>query len=219
MENGTPGNDDLQRASGAVQSLEKKKRKSFALFLIESEIKPFVFVGRCMQYFGIGAVVGFFVGAAALYLYALFYPLPGTTRVVATTPEQSRPVVTRPTEDQPTIIRLHGLVTNESGQPTKEAFVVGVLASQHGPWQNSNGSFTIDVAPRPSYDIALWNMGAERVKVYSGYPADKDGDQYVLPDLQFTPSIRSSKRSTTSDDPLVVWQLKSDKRRKQLNSE
>lgn len=212
MENDSPASDrDKPGESSSVQSLENKKRKPFAHFLIESEIKPFVFVGRCMQYFGMGAVVGFILGAAALYLYALFYPLPGIARVV-TTQVQPQSFV-----DPPQRIRLHGLVINESGKPTTELIKVGILASQHGPIRD--GSFTIDVAPSSSYDIALWNMGAERMEVYEGFSADKDGDKYVLPPLPFTRSIQSSLRPNSIDESLIVWRSKSEKQMKQLSSE
>jgi len=61
--------------TGANKSSEPPK-KPFIQFLIESDIKLLVFIGKSTQYFGKREVICFFLGAITVYIYALFQPLP-----------------------------------------------------------------------------------------------------------------------------------------------
>ncbi len=160
------------------------KRKSFSTFLIESDFKPLVFAGRCMQYFGVGAVIGFLLGAVGVYGYAFFVK---SLPLVSLASEQRPTPTPTPLPPQPKTVQLHGIVRDALGRPLNAQFWVGVFAKQLGPLQNSDGSFILEVPQSSTYDVALWT--SERtVNVYTGFPAEQDGDglrlQWALPFLQ-----------------------------------
>jgi hypothetical protein len=166
--------------------------KSLPLFLIKTEIGPFVLTGKCMQYFGLKTVISFVLGATLVYGYAFFKPLPYLAKplsesaaVVATQP----PVKSEPPAKE---IRLHGVVQDRNGHPVKEEFMVGVLLKRFGPLRNVDGSFAIDVPKSSSYDLALWNMGGKMVQVYDGYYVERDGDGYILPPMLFPETIANT---------------------------
>ncbi len=147
------------------------KNASFADFLLESNLAPLAFMGRCVKQFGAGAVAGFLLGAASVYGYAVLKPLPYAKALPA-----EAALVTVPVQSK--TVKLHGLVRDSEGKPVKEAFNVGVLAKQLGPVQNSDGSFEMEVPQSNSYDVALWN--SDTVKVYTGFAAEQDGRGYRL---------------------------------------
>jgi hypothetical protein len=172
---------------------------SLAGFLIDTDLKAFVFLGRCVQHFGFGAVAGFLLGAACVYGYAFFKPLPYA--VTAATESKIQPSPTPPAPSK--TVQLHGWVRDAAGEPIKEAFTVGVLANQLGPVQNAGGSFALEVPRSNSYDVAVW-VDAETARFYRGFAAEPDGDGYklqqALPFLRVNrgASIQSSRsRGTT----------------------
>ena len=162
--------------------------KSLALFLIGTGVGPLVLVGKSMQSFGLLPVIGFILGAGLVYGYAFVKPLPWVPDRTVTI----RPMPTPSPEPDQVRIQLHGTVEDSDGQPMKEPFMVGVLLKQLGPLRNSDGSFAIDVPKNTSYDLALWNVGAQRVQVYNGYPAKRDGDGYSVPAMRFYETIREA---------------------------
>lgn len=172
--------------SGNAKGNHGSEKKPLANFLLETDIKPLVFLGQCVQYFGLAAVAAFLLGAVSVYGYAcLIKPLPfaKTTEASAAIP------VTQPAQSK--MVKLHGVVRDSEGKPVKEAFSVGVLAKQLGPVQNSDGSFALEVPQRDSYDVALWN--SDTVKVYVGFAAEADGNGYrlqqALPFLQAVSTV------------------------------
>ena len=148
---------------------------SLAGFLIDSDFKPLVFLGRCVQYFGFGTVAGFLVGVACVYGYAFFKPLPYAVSLETESKVQPSPTPPVPSKT----VQLHGWVRNSAGEPIKEAFTVGVLANQLGPVQNADGSFTLEVPRSNSYDVAVW-IDAETARFYKGFAAEPDGNGFLL---------------------------------------
>ena len=189
-----PENKDALAAANTA-----KKRKSFSTFLIESDFKPLIFVGRCMQYFGVGAVVGFLGGAVFVYGYANFRPLPLIASLKPPT-ETPTPTPTQPPA-QPKTVWLHGVVTNND-KPVKEQFEIGVLANAYrGPFQAPDGSFSIQVpeAEKGQYLITLWNAGYQRFKLIQK-TADSDGNVHdVVFDSSMAKLERNNQRSETSN--------------------
>ena len=173
---------------------------SVASFLIGTGIGPLVLVGKSMQSFGLRPVIGFILGAAAMYGYAVFKPLPYLPKPLSA----SSALVTTQSlvEPEPPAkkIRLRGVVQDRDGHPVKEPFMVGVLLKRFGPLRNSDGSFAIDVPKSSSYDLALWNMGGKMVQVYDGFSAEREGDGYMLPPMLF-PETTSN---VSSPDPRQI---------------
>jgi hypothetical protein len=54
----------------------KNKKKSIGDFLIETGWSPFVFIGKCVNFFGILSVIAFMLGAVCTYLYSRNENLP-----------------------------------------------------------------------------------------------------------------------------------------------
>jgi hypothetical protein len=158
-------------------------KRPLADFLIDSNIAPLTFAGKCVNQFGWGTVVGFLLGAAAVYGYAVVKPLPLAKSAVQT--------VAVPTPPQTKVVQLHGRVRDKMGNPLNERFWVGVLAKQLGPVQNSDGSFVLEVPQSNTYDVALWNTDA--ITIYTGFAAEQDGAGYRLQDaLPFLPVTRTA---------------------------
>ena len=153
------------RARGSPKARRDANKNSISTILKKSEYWPLTLLGHCVHYFGVSAVAGALVGAAAVYGYAFFRPLPFI------------PVAT-PVATQSNTIKLHGTVRGSEDKPMKDEFYVGVLASQLGPVQNSDGSFVLEVPKSDAYDVALWNGGT--VKVFQRFEADPDGSGYRL---------------------------------------
>jgi len=173
-----PSDSERNHVNHVRKADDRGKKRNFAGFLIESDIKPFMFVGKCIQYFGWGTVAGVFLGAICVYGYAVFYkPLP-YAKVV------TEPIV-QPTPQNKTV-QLRGLVRNSADEPAKW-FHVGVFANQQGPLTNSDGSFNIEVPQSDSYDVAYW-IDDQTVGFFQRNPAEPDGNGYKLQNvLKFPP--------------------------------
>ena len=168
------------RARGDSKTRRATNKETISTILKKSEYWPLTLLGHCVHYFGVSAVAGALVGAAAVYGYAFFRPLPFI------------PVAT-----QSNTIKLHGTVLGLENKPMKDEFYVGVLASQLGPLQNSDGSFVLEVSKSDAYDVALWNTG--KVKVFQRFVADPDGSGYRLQQsLPFVPKTVSSVSAENS---------------------
>ena len=182
------------------------EKESLDNFLIKTGIQPFVFVGQCARYFGFLTVAAFLLGAATVYGYAVFRPLP-YAKATTEPPVQVKPEPSK-------TVQLRGLVRDYAGKPMKEPFTVGVLAKQFGPVQNSEGSFALEVPQSNSYDVALWN--SETVKVFNGFAAEQDGNGYrlqqALPFLQAVSDAEISRsRDSRSRGPLAQSELAASK--------
>ena len=190
MENDTSDKKSDAASAGASDSDGKpEKKKSFAGFLIDSGIMPLVFMGKCVDYFGLGAVVGLLLGAGIVYGVALFRPLPYAA--VKGPNGQPSPTPTPPPVEAKRI-RLHGFVRGQDDKPVAEPFVIAILASQHGPIRATDGSFSIQVPQSNQYDIAVWNAGYTTVRVYSGYIPEADGEGFTLGSIPFFTSVSAS---------------------------
>lgn len=180
-------NADSTRAdipsSAEVGNTEKKK--SLAGFLIGTDVKPLVLVGQCVNFFGLGTVVGFLMGAAIVYGVALFRPLPYAKP--ASSPEFRAVLNTALSPAEAKKVRLHGFVTDGDDRPVK-SFFVAVLASQHGPFIRRNGEFSVEVPLSDKYDIALWSDDRQKMQVYSALPFEPDNVGFTFGDLRLLPN-------------------------------
>jgi hypothetical protein len=171
--------------------------------LIETNVGSLVLIGRAVKRFGLKFVSGMVVGAASMYGYGVYKPLPyikGKTEPVV------QALVTPPAQTR--TVQLHGLVRNSADEPAKW-FNVGVFANQLGPVNNSDGSFRIEVPQSSSYNVAYWTDDGN-VNVFHGNPAEPDGNglklQNVLrlpPRDQLTQTISSKRRAPASRGQLA----------------
>lgn len=175
-----PGAIAQHPARQRPKSRRAATKKSISAILKKSEYWPLTLLGHCVQFFGVSAVAGALIGAAAVYGYAFFRPLPFIS-----------------VAGQSSTIKLHGTVRGSDTKPMQDEFYVGVLASQLGPVQSSDGSFVLEVPKSNAYDVALWNGGT--VKVFHGFEADPDGSGYRLQQaLPFFPKTVSSVSAENS---------------------
>jgi hypothetical protein len=146
-------------------------KKSFAEYLIESDIKLLVFTGKSMHYFGMNVVIGFIAGMVVIYTYALFKPLPYTEGV------REKEIVTRPEKE---VIFLQGKVLTLEDKPLN-SYEIGVLESRHGPIVDNQGEFAIKVPHKEKYDILVWTPGYKVFKLYGDQNIVKnEGGRYSL---------------------------------------
>ena len=64
------------RARGDSKTRRATNKETISTILKKSEYWPLTLLGHCVHYFGVSAVAGALVGAAAVYGYAFFRPLP-----------------------------------------------------------------------------------------------------------------------------------------------
>jgi hypothetical protein len=173
---------ERNRPSHNVKTNHTSEKKSFDNFLIKSGIKPLVFVGQCAQYFGFLTVVAFLVGAAAVYGYALFRPLPYSKA------SQAEPLKK---------VWLHGKV-KDNAKPRNGEFEIGVLATRQGPFED--GSYAIEVPESARYEVTLWNPGYKEFKL-AQLKADSAGnvnDVNFPSDLE-KPEVTANKQGSDPD--------------------
>lgn len=151
---------------------EPPQKGSTAQFLKDTGFGPVVFLGKCIEQFGWRAVLSCLLGALSVYGYDVIKGLPFGKSEIATVAAISQP-------SAPKTIQLHGRVRDGKGSPVNERFWVGVLAKQLGPVQNVDGTFSLEVPPSSSYDVALWTAESP-VNIYNGFPAEQDGGGYRL---------------------------------------
>jgi len=169
------------------------EKRNLVTFLIESGLTPLPFVGRCMQFFGMGAVAAFFLGAAGVYGYAVFKILPGTKAAVAPL-VQPVPI---PTPALPKTVVLHGTVKSHETQ-----FEIGVLAIRRGPFQ-PDGSYSVEVPESDRYLVIGWYPDYSKFKMQDMSP-DKSGtlQELVFPttDMARREGPLDSQRNRASDN-------------------
>lgn len=153
----------MHKESNASSGPQQTDKNTFAKFLIDSGYNPLAFLGKCMKYFGAKAVIVFFIGAASVYLYALFRPLPFV--------ENESPCVT-----------LKGEVRTLDGQPLTEDFQVGILEDIYGPFKSESGSFSLLVSKRETYGVVVWNRSYNTFKLYGDMRAERKENHYELED-------------------------------------
>jgi hypothetical protein len=174
------------------QPTNNRKRRSLSKFLLDSDIKPVVFIGKCVQQFGWGAVIAFCLGASGVYGYALAV--------------KSLPLVTfakEPSKDATTVAPtpvasqkrwLHGVIKSNN-LPVTEDIEIGVLATRQGPFQS--GVFSIQVPESERYQITLWNQGYQRFKLVELRP-DMDGNVH---DVNFPSGVMGLEASNKRNPP------------------
>lgn len=171
--------------------------------LIETNVGPLVLTGKAVKRFGLKFVSGMVVGAASMYGYAVYKPLPYLK-------VKSEPVVQTLVSPpaQTKTVQLHGLVRNSADEPARW-FNVGVFANQLGPINNSDGSFRIEVPQSSSYNVAYWTDDGN-VNVFHGNPAEQDGNGLklqnvlrLLPKGQVMQTISSRRRAPNSRGQLA----------------
>lgn len=151
--------------AAAIES-ERGTKRSVRDLLIASDIKMLVFVGRCMDFFGMGAVLGFLFGGSFVYGYALFEPLPYSRlfnpTATAQAGPQSPPPQAPPKEDK---IKIHGIVTTDGTNVVRDAFQVGVVEIVSGEFTNGDGTFHLEVPRQSTYKLAFWKPNYENLRV------------------------------------------------------
>lgn len=161
--------------------------------LIETNVGILVTLGRCLKRFGPKPLVGFVVGVACMYGYAVYKPLPYVKGKTETTDQA--PVA--PVEIK--TVQLHGRIRGADDKPVKGLFAVGVLMNQFGPSQTVDGSFVLKVPQSETYNFAYWTTDDEKVRVSYGNIAEKDGNGYRLQNpLVLTTDLTASVTSSRS---------------------
>lgn len=169
-------NNSLKARKGHIKSLPQ--------FLIDSEIKWLVFIGKGMQYFGIRAVIAFFLGGIAIYTYALFKPLP----LIKSIPKQKK-------------IQLHGKVITLDNKPFEEEFQIGVLlGSPLGPFGLGDGSFKIDVPYYETYNIIVWDLDYQMFKLYNLATKQVDGEYHLEAALPYPTDLGRVEGTVKNQD-------------------
>jgi len=150
----------------AAFATEPVTRRPLKVFLLESDIKLLVFVGKCMDYFGMGAVAGFLVGASAVYGYALFKELPYAGLFVPPKPapqQFAQSALLMPPKQEK--IKIRGVVTTDGTNAVKDAFQVGVVEVLSGEFTNGDGKFHLEVPRQETYKVAFWKPNYENLRV------------------------------------------------------
>jgi hypothetical protein len=160
------------------------EKKNFATFLVDFGFAPLAVVGRCMQFFGVGVVAAFILGAACLYGYSVFRIVPGTKAAIA--PFVQPPSIPTPTPAKTVV--LHGTVKSHETQ-----FEIGVLAIRRGPFE-PNGSYSIEVPESDRYLVVGWYPDYSKFKMQDMSP-DKTG---TLQELVF-PTTGLARREGPAD--------------------
>jgi hypothetical protein len=177
------------------RTTNNRKSRSLSKFLLDSDIKPVIFIGKCVQQFGWGAVIGFCLGAAGVYGYAFAVK---SLPLVTFAKEQSKDA---PTATQtPTVAqkrRLHGVIKSND-RPVEEDIEIGVLATRQGPFQS--GVFSIEVPESDRYQITLWNQGYQRFRLVELRP-DVDGNVH---DVIFPSGVLAFQASNKRNPPSNV---------------
>ena len=195
------GSEQRERLGRILRSPEKsnrttnnRKSRSLTTFLLDSDIKSVVFLGKCVQQFGWGAVIGFCLGAAGVYGYAFTAK---SLPLVPFTKEQSKdPPAPTPAPVVSQRRWLHGDIKSDN-----EDIEIGVLAQRNGPFPS--GSFSMEVPQGDHYQVVLWNPGYRSFRVVELRP-DVDGK---VPDLKFPSDSfafqsRNQRNSQTGADTL-----------------
>lgn len=167
------GHGRIGRAREKSNRTNNRKSRSLIKFLLDSEVKPVVFVGRCVQQFGWGAVIGFCLGAAGVYGYAFTAK---SLPLVTLAKEQSKDAATATQTSAIQKRWLHGVVMS-GNRPVTEDIEIGVLATRNGPFPS--GKFSIQVPQSDRYLFTLWNQGVQRFRLVEVIP-DVDGNVDVI---------------------------------------
>ena len=151
------GNDNSSRS-------RKNFLKSLLQILIESDIPYVPTIGKCIQLFGIYAIV-FLIGLFSLWVFVLFRPLPGYNLFYK-----------KGIEPKEIILYGNVKIKEEEGglEPFKNEFQVGVLSGRRqGPFndtEEADGSFSLEVHLLKKYNIVVWDEQFSNFR----YFGDKD---------------------------------------------
>ena len=149
-------------------------KKSFSQYLIDTEIFPLPLLGKSIQYFGPKEVAVFLLGAAAVYGYSFYKPLPFSTAA-----PPAAPVTAPPAPIAEKMIDLRGTVTTLNNKPLTE-FQVAVVRDEPAPFTTSDGVFTIQVPFQETYNLVIWEPGYSPWKFYGNLRRNMVEGQYTV---------------------------------------
>ena len=138
----------------------KVPRKSISDFLKETDFKPLVLVGKAMDYFGKGAVLGFLLGASLVWGYALVEQLPYAGRFAKSLPVPEVAQAKIPESQKQEKITVKGKIT-DGKNGIKTPFQVGVVYLVSGQFAQGNGSFSLELPKQNTYTVAFWKPNYE----------------------------------------------------------
>jgi hypothetical protein len=127
------------------------KLESFIHFLTQTGWGPLIILGSAIRSFGWRIPIGIFLGIASVYGYALFRPVPYF-------PNEHK---------EPENIKLSGKVLVRDTEPLKEPFKIGILESEHGPFDDPQGLFSIDVPLKDRYTVLVWGTNYQPIRLYT----------------------------------------------------
>lgn len=134
--------------------------------MIDTGIWPLVLIGRSMNQFGAGPVIGFVIGAAAVYGYARIAPEHFTVAAAPAPPADVKKVL------------IEGRLESGQNQSIKDQDVfVGIFQSVSGPISVKDGSFTMTAPLMDEYHLAVWTADGKTVKFFT-QRVDEDHGRY-----------------------------------------
>jgi len=183
-----------------------KTKPTFTKFMLDSDIKPVIFLGKCVQYFGWGTVGGFLLGVAFLYGYAFVTKSLPLVTFAGEQAKESRGTVTVPTPSPVPMRSLRGVVKINDKQLIED-IEIGVLSMRPlGPFQGGEFSIQVPESTDDHYQITLWNMGYQRFKLVELIP---DHDGYVH-DIVFPAGVASIQANHRQNETASTIRTRSD---------
>jgi hypothetical protein len=149
----------------AVRRATGGERRSLPTFLKESDIKLLVFVGKCMDFFGTRAVLGFVIGGSMVWGYALFEQLPYAGRFAKNPIAPAVAFAKAPELPKQEKVRIKGTVTTDGTNVVKAPFQVGVVEVVSGEFTQGNGSYYLELPKQSTYKVAFWKPNYEDLRV------------------------------------------------------
>lgn len=146
-------------------------KKSFAQYLIDTDIGALAFLGKSIQYFGPKEVTAFLMGALAVYGYSFYRPLPFLKQLPASP--------TPPAPAAASLVKLHGSVRTLQNKPLTD-FQVAVVRNAVSPVTSAVGAFTIEVPLQDTYSLVVWAPGYSPMKFYGDLPVETVDNQYQV---------------------------------------
>ena len=170
-------------------------RKSLSQYLISTEIWPLALIGKSIDQFGAGPVVGFVFGAAVVYAGARIAP--DRFRVAA---------ASAPAEVKKVLIE--GRLESDENKSLKDQDVfVGIFQSVSGPISVKDGSFTISAPLGDEYKLAVWTPDGKTIKFFTNRVIEDHGRYSFGSVFPFTTDfgILEGTVKYTNDEPFDGW--------------
>lgn len=155
----------MKDLSSDPEGLDKNAKMTLPQYLKSTEVKPLVFIGKSMEFWGTGIVVAFILGIATVYSWAAFRGAPPYF------PAKSSGVE---------MVKLTGSVTTLDNKPL-DGYQIGVIDMQTVNAKDGTFSIRVPLTRKGSYDLVAWVPGYYPVKVWGNQTAHKsDGTAYIL---------------------------------------